>query len=191
MARNQIRGIEETFSTLKQIDKVLYNEAVKDIKKDVRPLVDTAKSMTPQQTPLSGWRQGKASGTERQGASRFPAWENNAKRRITTRFRRERIKGMGGRRITIRVVQGSASGAVFDMAGRKNTGNPIDRGLQSAGFGKASRAMWRAADKHLDDVQQSVQRSVFSMEDIINEALRDKGFSGSRLRAAQSRAFGR
>lgn len=191
MARNQVEGLNEAIETLRSMDKVLYNEAVKDIKRGVQPLVNTARGNTPQQTPLSGWKLAEGVTTARSGGSRFPAWQTNSRRAITTRFRRERVRGMGGRRILIRVVQGSASGAVWDMAGRRNAGNPIDRGLRSAGFGSASRGMWPAAEKHLPDVQKSVQKSVFNMEDVINEALRSKGFSGSRLRAAQRRAFGR
>ena len=71
----------------------------------------------------------------------------------------------------MRVVQGSASGSVFDMAGRKNRGNPIDKSLNSAGFPSASRSMWPAAEANLDNVERAVRKSVQAMEEYINDQL--------------------
>jgi hypothetical protein len=191
VARTQIIGLEETLRTLQEIDPVLYREGQKNIKRDVRPLVDEARSNTPSQTPLSNWKQSTSSAVTRSGASRLPAWEGNAKRKINTRMRRERVRGMGGRRVLIRVVQGSASGSVWDIAGRINQSSTFARNLTDR-FGPASRGMWPAAEKKLPDVQKSVQKSVFDMEEVINEALRSrKSYTGARLRAAQRRAFGR
>jgi len=186
----QIQGLNEALATLREIDPVLYREGQKELKRGVQPLVNTARSNTPQQTPLSNWKQSSGAAVERSGASRLPAWENNAKRKINTRVRRERVRGMGGRRVLIRVVQGSASGSVWDMAGRRNTSSTFARNL-TARFGSASRGMWPAAEKHLDDVQETVQKAVFNMEDVINEALRERGYRGRRLAGAQRRAFGR
>ena len=187
----QIRGLEEALATLQQIDPVLYREGQKNMRRDIRPLVDEARSMTPKQTPLSGWKEGGGSGFFRTGAQRFPSWEGNAQRKINPRIRREKIRGMQGRRVLVRVVQGSASGEAFDMAGRIRPGNPIDKSLQSAGFGTASRAMWPAAEKKLPEIQKSVQKSVFDMEDVINEALRAKGYSERGARMIARSGFAR
>ena len=166
----EIRGLEQALKTLREIDPVLYRQAQKLLRRDAKPLVDDARSRVPRQSPLSGWKTG-AGGVTRTGASRFPSWEPNAQRKINMRIRRERVKGMGGRRVLLRVVQGSASGAVFDMAGRKNSGNKIDKSLRSAGFPNASRSMWPAADAHKGDVEASIRRSVQIVEDYINDQL--------------------
>lgn len=186
----QIRGLNHAIETLRRVDPELDKQHRKRIKKDIQPLVNEARSNTPQQTPLSNWKQSTSSAVERTGNARIPAWEGNAKRKINTRMRRERVKGMGGRRVTIRVVQGSASGSVWDMAGRRNSGSVFARNLTNR-FGPASRGMWPAAEKHLGTIQRSVQEAVFDMEAVINEALRDRGYSGGRLSGAQRRAFGR
>ena len=175
----EIRGLENALGTLKQIGPEFEKQHRKRIKKDIQPLVAEARSNTPQQTPLSNWKQSTSSAVERSGESRLPAWEGNAKRKINTRMRREKVRGMGGRRVTIRVVQGSASGSVWDMAGRKNSGSTFARNLTSR-FGSASRGMWPAAEKHLPTVEKSVQAAVFDMEAIINEQLRIMGKAGRR-----------
>jgi hypothetical protein len=167
----EIKGLRQALDTLREIDPVLYRQGQKMLRKDAKPLVDAARANVPRQSPLSGWKAGSGGATERSGQSRFPAWETGAQRKINLRVRRERVRGMGGRRILVRVVQGSAAGSVFDMAGRKNRGNPIDVSLRSAGFGSASRSMWPAADANLATVEKSVRASVEAMERYINDQL--------------------
>lgn len=167
----QIRGLNAALAQLREIDPVLYREGQKMLRKKAKPLVDDARSRVPRQSPLSGWKVGEGKGAQRSGASRFPAWETSAARKINLRVRRERVRGMGGRRVLVRVVQGSAAGSVFDMAGRKNRGNPIDKSLQSAGFGDASRSMWPAAEANLGTVERGVRDAVQEMEKIINDQL--------------------
>jgi hypothetical protein len=168
----QIKGLNEALETLRKVDPRLYREGQKMLRKRAKPLVDAARSGVPRQSPLSGWKVGEGSGAQRSGASRFPAWETSAQRKINLRVRRERVSGMGGRRVLVRVVQGSAAGAVFDMAGRKNRGNRIDKSLQSAGYGSASRSMWPAAEANLQSVERGVREAVEEMEKYINSELR-------------------
>lgn len=192
MARQQIVGLEAALGTLGEIDKELDKQQRQRIRRDIQPLVDDAKKMTPKQTPLSGWRLQQGTGIVRGGGpSRFPQWKGDAQRGIRTQIRRSGVRGLKGKRVVIRVVQNSASGEVFDYAGKATPSNPIDRGLQTAGWGRAMRALWPAADKNLPTVTKHVQQSVFDMEDVINAELKLRGYSGSRLRSAQRRAFGR
>ena len=162
----EIKGLRQALDTLREVDPVLYREGQKMLRKDAKPLVDDARNRVPRQAPLSGWKEGNG-----RGRGGFPHWESGSARKINLRVRRERVRGMGGRRVLVRVVQGSASGSVFDMAGRKNRGNPIDRGLNSAGFPSASRSMWPAAEANLDNVERAVRKSVAAMEDYINDQL--------------------
>ena len=166
----EIQGLRHVLETLKEIDPKLYRQGQSRIKKDVKPLVDDARGRVPSQTPLRNWKESTSSGVTRSGAARLPAWEANAPRRITTRVRREKVRGMGGRRILIRVVQASPSGAVFDMAGRKNSGSTFARNLTSK-YGAASRSMWPAAEARLGDIRGSVEESVRAMEREINAIL--------------------
>jgi hypothetical protein len=192
VARTQIIGLNETLGALKQIDPEIDKQQRQRVRRDIQPLVDDAKKATPKQTPLSGWKLQTGAGIQRGGGeSRFPRWKGDAQRGIRTQIRRGGVRGFKGKRVVIRVVQGSASGEIFDYAGKARPGNPIDRGLRNAGFGEAMRALWPAAEKNMPVVVKHVQESVFDMEEVINAELKLRGYSGRRLRAAQRRAFGR
>jgi hypothetical protein len=162
----ELKGLRQALDALREVDPVLYREGQKMLRRDAKPLVDDARSRVPRQSPLSGWKEGTG-----RGGGGFPNWESGSQRKINLRVRRERVRGMGGRRVLVRVVQGSASGSVFDMAGRKNRGNPIDKSLNSAGFPSASRSMWPAAEANLDNVERAVRKSVEAMEAYINDQL--------------------
>lgn len=162
----ELKGLRQALDALREVDPVLYREGQKMLRRDAKPLVDDARSRVPRQSPLSGWKEGSG-----RGGGGFPNWESGSQRKINLRVRRERVRGMGGRRVLVRVVQGSASGSVFDMAGRKNRGNPIDKSLNSAGFPSASRSMWPAAEANLDNVEHAVRKSVEAMEAYINDQL--------------------
>jgi hypothetical protein len=162
----ELKGLRQALDALREVDPVLYREGQKMLRRDAKPLVDDARSRVPRQSPLSGWKEGTG-----RGGGGFPNWQSGSQRKINLRVRRERVRGMGGRRVLVRVVQGSASGSVFDMAGRKNRGNPIDKSLNSAGFPSASRSMWPAAEANLDNVERAVRKSVEAMEAYINDQL--------------------
>ena len=162
----ELKGLRQALDALREVDPVLYREGQKMLRRDAKPLVDDARSRVPRQSPLSGWKEGAG-----RGGGGFPNWESGSQRKINLRVRRERVRGMGGRRVLVRVVQGSASGSVFDMAGRKNRGNPSDKSLNSAGFPSASRSMWPAAEANLDNVERAVRKSVEAMEAYINDQL--------------------
>jgi hypothetical protein len=151
----ELKGLRQALDALREVDPVLYREGQKMLRRDAKPLVDDARSRVPRQSPLSGWKEGTG-----RGGGGFPNWESGSQRKINLRVRRERVRGMGGRRVLVRVVQGSASGSVFDMAGRKNRGFP-----------SASRSMWPAAEANLDNVERAVRKSVKAMEAYINDQL--------------------
>jgi hypothetical protein len=60
------------------------------------------------------------------------------------------------------------------MAGRKNSGNRLDRSLNIKGYGGPSRVMWPTAEKHKPQIVASIERSVEDMEKQINRMLRSR-----------------
>lgn len=170
----RVRGLEQTLDTLKQMDPVLYKEAQKRIKADAKPMIIAARNAVPQQAPLSRWAAPKqdAAGVERSGTARLPAWKGKPRNRINASVRRKNIKGTGGKRVIMRMVQSDAAGAVFDIAGKKNpSGSQFNRNL-TAKYGNASRSMWPAAEKHLPTVRRSLEASRDAMERDLNTKLR-------------------
>jgi hypothetical protein len=174
MSTKYIRGVDSTMKTLRKINPTLEKESKKRIKSDIKPMVSAARALVPKQAPLSGWRTSGSpgSGTERSGESRFPAWSNSANRRINSSIRRGKKQGYKGRILLVSMRQTDAAGAVFDIAGKRNAGNRLDRSLRKAGWGTPSRSMWKAAEKHLPTVQKSVQASIRDTEQILNRELR-------------------
>jgi hypothetical protein len=167
----EIIGLTHVLETLNKADPVLYRKGQSVLRKRAKPIVDGARSTVPRQSPLSGWKVGEGSGVQRSGASRFPAWETNAARKINLRIRRKNVRRRG-RVVLVRIVQGSAAGEVFDMAGRANPGNPIDRSLRSIGFGSPSRGMWPAAEAKMDVVEAGIEDAVREMTIYINRELK-------------------
>lgn len=170
-----IRGLDSSLRKLKEIDPKLEREAKKNLRRDVKVIVDDARRRIPGDPPLSRWVAPKGGGSTdgRYGASRMPVWNSaDARRRIGVSIRRTKVRGFTGRRLLIAVRQGSASGAVFDIAGRKS-GNQFGANLSSK-FGGASRSMWPAAEAHMQDVHNSIIRTVREVEKQINAELRSR-----------------
>ena len=168
-----IRGLDRSLRKLREIDPKLEREAKKNLKRDAKVIVDDAKRRVPTAAPLSRWVEprGAASSDGRYGKSRLPVWNGpEARRRIGVSIRRKGVRGYSGRRLLIAVRQGSASGAVFDIAGRASR-NQFGQNLSSK-YGGASRSMWPAAEAHLADVRESMRRTVLEVERQINAELR-------------------
>ena len=174
MQTKHIRGVDSTMKTLRKINPTLEKQSKKRIKSDIKPMVNAARALVPKQTPLSGWKvQGSpGTGTERSGTARFPSWSPSASRRINSSIRRGKKQGYKGKMLLVSMKQTDGAGTVFDIAGRRNPGNKLDRSLRKAGYGSASRSMWAAADKHLPTVQRSVEASIRETERILNRELR-------------------
>lgn len=176
--RSQVRGLDQTFDTLRKIAPETHKQAQKNLKRDAMPMVQDARSRIPD-TALSNWKtaSGTSSGVER-SVGNFPRWGGSkAKSRVNTSFRRQKVKGYAGKARFFNLVQREASGAVFEIAGRSNT-SVFATNLTNK-YGRASRAVWPAAEKHRGDVIRSVQKSVFDMENVLNAELRSRGYSGS------------
>jgi hypothetical protein len=170
-----VRGLGEALATLKQMAPELEKEARAELRRIVKPMMQTARDMVPTEPPLSRWNTGSAEGAvHRSGASRMPAWTGAAKRRVGFRIRKQKPKTGGGRIILLRMIQTDAAGAVFDVAGRRND-NQFSRNITSKGYGEASRHMWPAAEKHLGDVQDAIREAQQEMEKTINARLRRGG----------------
>ena len=185
MATQQIRGLDDALKTLGKIDPVLRREAVKTVKKDVQPIVSAIKAGLPK-APLSNWVAPKQSSARRgtisagrSGAAGTPYWElGKAKSGVRSSVKRQSARQMKGKQILVSIRKTNGAGEVFDMAG-KQTSSTFTRNL-SAKWGGPSRLMWPTVEKHKPTVLASIKRSVTSMEDIINEELRLRGYTRGR-----------
>lgn len=176
--RHQVRGLDETFNTLKKMSPELHKQSQKRLKKDAMPMVMDARSRVPD-IALSNWKTGAAvGGKAARSSTGFPRWGGSKSRsRINTSFKRQKVRGYAGKARLFSLVQREASGAVFEVAGRVNQSRFADN--LSRKWGRPSRAVWPAAEKHRGDVIRSVEQAKFEMEDVINAELRSRGYKAS------------
>ena len=177
MARTDIRGLEDTLRTLKDIDPVLYRAAQKRLKSDAKPMLAAAKAALPP-VALSNWKppvQDSGSSVPRSGGvSRLPAYDmKRAKRKTILSLKRERVKGTSDRRVLFRLVGKDPAADAYDMGGKVKQSSFSQN--MAAKFGKPSRFLWPAAEMHMPGVLRSVVAAKVDMEAIVNEQLRIMG----------------
>ena len=174
----QIRGLNQTLGVLQDIDPILRREAIKRLKTDAKPIVAAAKSKIPT-VALSGWVAPKQTGAPNPRKSKSPIKPYDAtamRRRTTISVRNKRTRDKKGKETLIRLVSAAPTSTPFDMAGKITRSVFADN--LSAKFGEPSRFMYPAVEANRDLVISSMRRSVVNMEQLINEALRDKGKLG-------------
>lgn len=104
-------GVNELRKALKQYAPDLDKQLKKDLKIATDPVVSAARGYAPASAPLSNW--GKGNG-------RFPLY--NAQKvkngiRLSTARSKKNNKGFSS---SVRIVNASAAGAIYETAGRKN-----------------------------------------------------------------------
>lgn len=182
----QILGLNEALDELKRIAPELRRVAIKNIKGDLKPIVTAAKAKVPD-VALSRWVAPKQTGppSTRKGASPLKPYDANMMRRRTSiSVRNIKSKDKTNHTTLVRLVSAAPTSTAFDMGGKVNQTSFSDN--LSRRFGDPSRFMYPAVEANQDLVIWSMRRSVVIVEQIINEALKDKGkFSRSRPRGSQ------
>jgi hypothetical protein len=177
------RSLAETLRVLKDIDPVLEREARKTLKGAAQLVARYAQGEVPAGPPT---------GISSTGRYNWGAWggsrdwvPSNVKRGIKVRIR-TRGSGRRDQRQIVAIVQGSAAGAVFDMAGRAGNykgrqGEAFVRALNK--HGRASRTMWPAYEAKAADVDAAMIDAVNNMSNEINARL---GRGGAAIFAGTS-----
>lgn len=107
----EITGVNELRKALKQYAPELDKQLKKDLKIATDPVVKAARGYAPTVAPLSNW--GKDNG-------RFPIYNATTVKngiRLSTAKSKKNAKGFSS---SIRIVNASAAGAIYETAGRKN-----------------------------------------------------------------------
>jgi hypothetical protein len=157
----EVYGVKDTLTTLRELDKALYREAMKKIRTAAKPLEAEVRSRIPAQAPLSGWERSQG---------RF-AW-NKANTKVMTK--------VGGRRPRTaehwplcRIVLMGAAANIYDMAG-KSSSSQFTRSLTAAA-GSPSRAAWPAAEARMPAVEAAVKAAVNDAARAANRSLAWRG----------------
>lgn len=195
----QIYGVKGVLQELRYLDRTLYGEIVKQIKQPLKVKVaDPVGQEFPASPPLSRWVASKGTvndtlkqGKRSKGSSRFPYYDPKRARtgvKVVVGGRKKTDVLTG--RVTYpiaRIRQGDGAGAVFDMAGTKNSGAQFVKNLDGKGFEKPSRVMWDGVQKRYPLIESEIRAILDFAEAAVSDRLAASG-GFSQYQAASERA---
>lgn len=169
-----LTGIKETLDALKQFDKSavrkfnkVINTELANAERDAHGIVRGI-SNGKTDTPMSGWRPYNAARPQRssRGGAGWPGWNTGE---VIAGIRKSKAQGKVRADYTTSagaLINKSAAGAIFEVAGRKSGGTTIRtqsgqfmRTL-SARFKPASRLVWRVVDKDRAKIEANVKKAL-------------------------------
>jgi hypothetical protein len=165
-----LTGIKETLDSLKEFDKDAvrrFNKVINDelagAERDAQASVDLIRNKKTD-TPMSGWRKTDAlNPTKTRGGKGWPGWDRAA---IKAGIKVTKAQGKVRRDYTTSagaLLNESAAGAIFEIAGRKSSGTGTGESFISTlndRFKAASRTIWRTVDKDAPRIQANVKRAL-------------------------------
>ena len=169
MANYHVVGINETVKQLRTIDKSIVNDARKDLRTGVQPVVMAIKANIPSQAPLRGMIHNGRTGWNPAGV---PV-------KTKTDFSKRAQKNESS--LVSIVVGGKGSGSaafqIADMAGKYKSGNTRSgRAMISKlnGQRKASRYAWPAALREIPFIEDVVNGTIKKLTETLNERLKER-----------------
>jgi hypothetical protein len=174
-------GIAETLAALKEFDKDAVKRFTKVINTELASAEMEARGDVADigESPMSGWRKTDAAKPRRstRGGAGWPGWYSGevqagiVKSKAQGKVRKDFTTSAGA------LLNKSAAGAIFEVAGRKTKGSTARTGsaqfLRTLGnrFGKASRLIWRVVDKDKDRIERNVARALAEAKAILQKHL--------------------
>jgi hypothetical protein len=160
-----VYGVRETLRELRDVDRKYYLGALAKVRKAARPMAQAAEAYFPDASPFAGrTRDGFTHGGRTGWRGRpkvVPKVETRKPRRSRDREDWPLV------RVILQDNQaGYPAAAMFDMAGAGNLGDQLD-----GGYGYRSRAMWRAATAHGDNVVEAVREAIREVTATVNRRL--------------------
>ena len=164
-----LTGIKETLDALKQFDKGAVRRFNKVINTELAGAERDAKGLISDQPPMSGWRKADAIRGKTRGGAGWPGWNaGEIKSKITKtkaqgKVRKDYTTSAGA------LLNKSAAGAIFEIAGRQASGTKKMFSQTSSGqflrtlenrFKKASRVVWRVVDQDKARIEANVEKAL-------------------------------
>lgn len=176
-----VEGFQKTINELKKFDAKAYRRMNKSIRQEMVVLEQTAKgfvsnaSRSWRGTPLSGWRNVPAQNGRSRGGVGWPAWvESEVRGGISKTTAQGRVDA-NYRTNLYGLKNKSASGVIFEIAGRNNKMSPFSQKIGNM-FGKSRRLVWRAVWEDRGDVQRKI---VKIMQDTVRDT--NQGLRGFKI----------
>lgn len=164
-----LSGIKETTDALKEFDKDAVKRFNKVINNELRGAERDAKGLIDQEPPMRGWRKEDAAKGRTRGGAGWPGWNaGEIKSKITKTKAQGKVRGDYTTSAGA-LLNKSAAGAIFEVAGRKASGTKKMFAQTSSGqflrtlenrFKKASRVVWRVVDKDKAKIEANVEKAL-------------------------------
>ena len=169
MANYHVVGINETVKQLRTIDKSIVNDARKDLRTGVAPVVNAIKANIPTQAPLRGMIHNGRTGWNSAGV---PV-------KTKTDFSKRAQKNESS--LVSIVVGGKGSGSaafqIADLAGKKRSGNSASGRAMISRLNaqrQASRYAWPAALREIPFIEDVVNGTIKKLTETLNERLKER-----------------
>jgi hypothetical protein len=164
-----ISGIKETTAALKKFDKDAARRLNKVVNDELRLAENAAKDQIDTKPPMSGWRTTAAKNPRKgvRGGEGWPAWDPQAirqgivKTRSEGRVRADYTTSAGA------LLNKTASGVIFEVAGRRTPGQGTGRqmiGVLNDRFRKASRGIWAVIDRDRPRIYRNIRAAMDDAE---------------------------
>jgi hypothetical protein len=164
MAKNAIvlTGIKETLKALESFDKEAVRNFTKVINHELSNAKNDAKALVSSTPPLSGWSTTPPANPRSRGGAGWPAWDQSvikagiSSSKAERKVRRDYTTSAGA------LINRSAAGVIFELAGRKNTTsgkNGFISHLEDKAF-NASRLVWKIVDRDKDKIERNVEQAL-------------------------------
>lgn len=176
-------GLKDALKTLNKTAPTIRREITKDYKRIVEPLIQEARKLTPTIAPLSGmentgWRTASGLQVLPSGGWNGTAAQKGFQAKISTRRVKE-FRGQMENVGTFRLVWKGYANTVFDMAGRKSSGEirqfsrmgshgrivgtvggPHLLAYLQSRYGGASRTVYPSYERKQDEIETEMQKLI-------------------------------
>ena len=171
-SKYDVVGIPETIKVLRSIDKQIVNDARKDLRTGVMPVVNAIKANIPNEAPLRGMVHNGRTGWNPAGIGV----------KTKTDFSKRAVKNesslvsiiVGGKG---RSSSGAAAFQMADMAGKKRSGNTASGRAMISRLNaqrQASRYVWPAALREIPFIEDVVNGTIKKLTETLNERLKER-----------------
>jgi hypothetical protein len=165
-----LTGIKETLDALKEFDKDAVKRFNKVINTELAGAQRDARNIITDEPPMSGWRKADAAKGRTRGGQGWPGWNaGEIKSKITKTKAQGKVRKGDYTTSAGALLNKSAAGAIFEVAGRQASGTKKMFAQTSSGqflrtlenrFKKASRVVWRVVDKDRAKIEANVNRAL-------------------------------
>lgn len=183
-------GLKESLKELNKIAPTLRRQITKDYIQIMQPVTNTVQKIIPTIPPVSGMSKGWKT---KSGAEILPAsgWNGNkAQKLLKPKINTRKVKEFRGQKENVGtfglVLKGNVN-TIFDMAGRKSSGNtdvfsrvgshgrrvgtvggPQLIAMLQGRYGGASRAVWAGYERSKNDLDREMEKLVKRVMNLVN-----------------------